>query len=298
MVTGPVSGSGQVGATGSTTLWTLTVPLPPDVPADTQAGVVIWTVTGRQAFFCAPVVAGVSTVTCTGTTTAPARQGATVVVYFSDTLQVQGTVQGPGPTSPSVAAALAQVQPSGHPGLPCASQVGAQCAASGAVQGSGTVSASMSWSLTATVPAGVAASVVPVAVVSTTAGLQAFPCAAVTAGAATVTCTGITAANARQSSAVTVVFGPGLTVAGTVTGPGGQAGLAGLGILPLLPPPPPPPILPPPPLLPVAPFSGAAPAVAAEVPVIPEAESAALVGAGLLAWAGLVALQRRRRSSR
>jgi hypothetical protein len=136
----------------------------------------------------------------------------------------------------------------------------------------------MRWDLTAVVPAGVAAAIVPLAVVSTTGGLQSFPCAAVVAGASSVACSGTTIRNALQGSTVTVVFAAGVTSTGTVSGPGAR---------PLLPPPPPFALLPPPAPLPVppaplAPFSIVAPAPAApEVPVIPEGDSLLLLALGL-----------------
>jgi CSLREA domain-containing protein len=203
------------------------------------------------------------------------------------------------PSSLSVGQAIAQVQPSGQTGQPCASQVGQTCQASGAIRGTGTVTSSMVWNLTANVPAGVAPGTVPVAVISTTAGLQGFPCTTVVAGAPTVTCAGTTSGNALQGSVVTVVFAPAVVAAGTVSGPGAAAGAgpgagAGAIVIPLLPPPPlillPPP---PPPLVPVAPLAiqprlGTPP----EVPVIPEAEPIVLVLAGLLGLAGLTRCRR------
>jgi hypothetical protein len=162
-----------------------------------------------------------------------------------------------GVTSLTLQQALALVAPSGQPGAPCASTPGQACTAGGAVRGTGTVSGSMVWTLTANVPAGVAAGVIPVAVFSTTQGLQGFPCAPVAVGAPTVSCVGVTAGNALQGSTVTVVFAPGVVVVGTVTGPAGAppapaAPAAGAGAAPLLPPAlvglaPPPPLLPPPP---------------------------------------------------
>jgi hypothetical protein len=159
----------------------------------------------------------------------------------------------------------------------------------------------MAWNLTATGPPGVAPGTVPVAVVSTTAGLQGFARTAVAAGAATVSCVGTTGANALQGSLVTVVFAPGVAAAGTVSGPGAAAAggaaravVAVVAVVPLLPPLPPLALPPPPlPLVPV-PLPGGLPGAAsqAEVPVIPEPEPAALLLAGL---AGMAALARWRR---
>jgi hypothetical protein len=192
--------------------------------------------------------------------------------------------------------AIALVQPSGQQGSPCASQIGQICQVAGTVRGSGTVSSSMTWSLTAAVPAGVAPGTVPVAVFSTTAGLQGFPCAPVAVGGGTVACIGTTAANALQGSVVTVVFAPGVVATGTVTGPGiGPGALGPVGGLPLLPPPPPI-LLPPPPspLVPIRPRVAASTANdTAGVPVVPEADTAVLILLGLL---GLLVASGRRHS--
>jgi CSLREA domain-containing protein len=234
-----------------------------------------------------------NTPTRTATPTSTLTPTSTATAIPTSTLPATPT---PTPTSLTAAQAIAQVAPSGQPGMPCADTPGQACQAAGAVHGAGTVAASMTWSLQATVTAGT----VPVAVFSTTAGLQGFPCAPVTVGAAAVNCVGVTAGNALQGSVVTVVFGPGVTTVGTVTGPGPRAKLgtlSGLGATPL---PPPPPILlppPPPPLvpLPTAPFSGTPRgAPPPEIPVVPEADSLLLIGASLAALAGLAALRRRR----
>jgi hypothetical protein len=198
-----------------------------------------------------------------------------------------------------VSQALALVHVSGQPGAVCADQPGQACQAREGVNGSGAVVGSMRWTLTATVPPGVAAGTVPVAVFSTTAGLQGFPCAAVVAGVATVACNGVTAANALQGSMVTVVFAPGVVAVGTVTGPGAGAGLARLGAagaLPLLPPPPPILLpLPPSPLVAIPPGAPRPAASPAGVPIIPEADTAALLLIGLVATIGA---RRWRRTSR
>jgi acid phosphatase len=187
-----------------------------------------------------------------------------------------------------------------------ATRLGDAVTVSGGVSGTGRVTASMSWSLSAQVPPGVPPGTVGHAVLSTTLGLEGFPCAAVAAGGRTVTCTGTTVGNALQGSQVVVVFLPGVTVAGTVSGPGPAPGAggtvpgavvpAGPAALPPLPPSPPllPPLLmPPPPLLPV----GGSGASSAEVPVIPEADSLPLLGAGLLALGALHRLRRPRRTA-
>jgi hypothetical protein len=136
-----------------------------------------------------------------------------------------------------------------------------------------------------------------VAVFSTTAGLQGFPCAPAIAGAASVSCMGTTGANALRGSVVTVVFAPGVTAVGSVTGPGGASGtgtLVATIAVPLLPPPPPillPPLLVPPiPLVPGAgPFSAPP-----EVPAIPEADTLLLLIGGLVLVAARASRRRRR----
>jgi hypothetical protein len=193
----------------------------------------------------------------------------------------------PTPRSLTVTEALSQaaatVANSGQPGVPSANTVGDRVTVSGAASGSGTVTASMAWSLTATVPAGVPAGTMPVAVFNTTQGLQGFACTAVVAGAPTVACTGTTAGNALQGSTVAVVFGPGVIALGTVNGPGPRGAGGAVG-LPLLPPPSPPVLMPlpgpammsAPPAPPVRPATGAA-----EVPVVPEADTWGLLAGGL-----------------
>lgn len=216
----------------------------------------------------------------------------------------------PTPSSLPVAQAIALVQPTGVLGTPCASQVGQICQVSGATRGTGTVAANMSWRLAATVPAGVTPGTVPVAVISTTAGLQGFPCSAVGSAGTSVSCVGTTAANARQGSIVTVVFAPGVTATGTVngTGPAGgstQSGGPAVLIAPLLPPPPPiavppapPPLVPPPmaPLLPPPLLAAAEPAPSLPgVPVVPEADSLPLLMVGLFGTFWMVQWRRRAR---
>jgi FtsP/CotA-like multicopper oxidase with cupredoxin domain len=252
-----------------------------------------------------------STVTATATPTATAAPASTATA--TPTGIITGT-PSPAPTptaavvltqsppSLSLQQAVALVQSSGQPGVPCAATLGQVCQVGGAVNGTGTVTGSMSWSLTARVPAGVAAGVVPFAVLSTTNGLQGFPCAPVVAGAPTLTCVGTTAANALLSSTATVVFAPGVIAVGTVTGPGGSAPPRPLPARALLPPPlvlPPPIVVPPPPsppLVPVLPppLPAVPPAVTVDagVPVIPEADTLLLAIAGLL---GIAACGRRSR---
>jgi hypothetical protein len=222
--------------------------------------------------------------TCIGTTSGAILQGAVITVRVplagGGSLDLTGVISGTGSPSLGLQQALALVQPSGQPGLPCAVVPGQACQVVGAVSGSGLVTGSMSWTLSAALPAGVAAGAVPVAVISTAGGVQGFPCGAAVAGATAVACTGTTSANALQGSLATVVFAAGVTAVGTVSG-------TEVAILPLAPPPP---InLPPPPPPPIVPFSPALPsgaptsgAGAQEVPLIPEADTLLLVAVGLL----------------
>jgi hypothetical protein len=143
----------------------------------------------------------------------------------------------------SVSQAIAKVGVTGQTGVPAAFLPGQTVTVTGQVQGTGRVTSSMTWNLTATVPAGVAAGSIPVAVISTTQGLQGFACAAVTAGATTVACNGTTAGNALAGSTVTVVFPNGATVTGTIINANNNI----VPPLPLIPPPPAPPLPPPPP---------------------------------------------------
>jgi hypothetical protein len=223
------------------------------------------------------------------------------VVAIAELIYGEPQAAGSGPTivfTPSatsvptltVQQAIARVTASGQPGIPAAAQVGQTVTVGGAVSGTGTVTGSMTWVLSATVPTGVTAGSVPVAVLSTTQGLQGFACAAIAAGAPSVACNGTTPGNALQGSTVTVVFPGGAIVTGTIAPRSGGGTL----VIPLLPPSllPPPPLVPPPPLLvPPPPLLGA-PAAGAplpEVPVIPEADSLWLLVVGLV---GVLAARR------
>jgi hypothetical protein len=212
----------------------------------------------------------------------------------------------PTPPRPSMSAAIAQVRATlgitGQANTPAATAVGERATVAGAVTGSGTVTGSMSWTLSAPVPAGVPAGAVPVAVLSTTLGLESYFCSQAPPGAARATCNGVTLGNGLQGSTVAVVFGPGLVATGTLSGAGaGQPAPALLAAAPLLPPPflvPPPPPPPPPPLsLPPVPAlaSPSAPGPRPEVPVIPEADPLNLLVLGLAALGGARALRSRRR---
>ena len=253
-------------------------------------GIFIPTTVGVESFGCTPVgtVVPFSTV-CTGTTRGDLVLNATVTVRFplvgGGTQDVPGTVTGQGGQPQNVQQAIASVAPSGLPGVPCGDVVGQTCQAVGPVQGLGAITGSVTWNLTATVPAGVAAGTVPVAVFSTTVGLEGFPCAAVAAGATTVACAVTTVGNVLLGSNVTVVFAPGTTSVGTVQGPGAIALQALASAPPPLPPPPPfiGPPLPPPPPAPVGlgvqtPSSLLMQPAYPGVPVVPEADSVLLLG--------------------
>lgn len=202
----------------------------------------------------------------------------------------------------------------GQAGVPAASQVGDTASVQGAVSGTGRVTASMTWTLTAQVPGGVAPGTVAHAVLSTHVDLEAFPCTPVLAGVPTVGCTGTTVGNALQNSRVVVVFARGVTAIGTVTGPGTPpapptgvgttapaTGAGAAAVLPLLPPlppvPPPLPLLPPPAPPFLLPPAVAPPGLAAtypEVPVIPEAETLALLAVGVAGLGALAGWRRQR----
>ncbi len=248
---------------------------------------------GVETFLCTPVGAVQPfATTCTATPVGTPLQGATVTVRFAligglATQDVTGIVNGPG-SGLTVAQAIALVPPSGQPGQPCAIGVGQACPVAGVVNGNGAVTGSMRWALTVPVPAGVAAGVVPVAVLSTTQGLQGFPCAPIVAGAGTVACVGTTAGNALAGSTATVVLAPGVTAVGIVNG---------TIAAPLLPPPPI--VLPPPPspLIPAPPAPFAAAAQAPGVPVVPEAGTLPLLGGALFALGGVWLARGRRRNA-
>jgi hypothetical protein len=253
-VAGGVTGNWTEGATHP---FFLTATGPALTAPGSTPTVFLPTTTGVESFPCTRVgPAAPFTTVCQGVTVGDLLQGATVTVRFAlfggGFLDVTGTVTGPGPASVTLAQAIASVTATGQQNTPCANRAGQTCQAAGGVNGPGSVTGSMRWTLTANVPVGVAPGIVPVAVFSTTQGIQGFPCAPVVAGVTTVACSGTTAGNALQGSTVTVVFAPGVTSTGTITGPGAAA-----VVIPVLPPPPPPPPLPPPPLLlPPPPFAG------------------------------------------
>jgi hypothetical protein len=193
------------------------------------------------------------------------------------------------PTSLTVQQAIALVAVSGPAGVACADTAPDSCTVTGPVNGNCTVIGSMRCTLTATVPAGVGTGTVPVAVLTTTQGLQGFTCTPVLVGTTTVTCTGTVPGNVLQGSNATVVFAPGVTGVGTVRGPGPRSATLVLPLLPpVLPPLPPPLRLPPQPML-SQPLGAQVPRVAPpapEVPVIPEADTLVLL-AGSLAGLGI-----------
>jgi len=106
----------------------------------TLAIAVFSTTAGLETIPCSAVAPGQATVSCTGTTTGTALLGSTVSVVFA-----------PGLTVPQ---ALAQVRTSGQPSVPCATRIGQGCPVTGQVSGSGVVTGSQTWTLSATVPAG------------------------------------------------------------------------------------------------------------------------------------------------
>ena len=69
-------------------------------------------------------------------------------------------------------------------------------------------------------PAGVAAGTVPIAVIPTINGPAGFACAPVPTPGGTVVCNGTTPGIGLQGATVNVVFGPGLTAAGILSGQG------------------------------------------------------------------------------
>lgn len=258
---GAVAGSWTRTSSGSGGAFSFSAVAPNGVAPSGTPAIFIPTTSGVESLACAALRAAPPfTTTCQGSTRGDALQGATVTVRFpvagGGTIDVASTLSGP--TAVGLGQALAQVSSSGLPGVPCAVSVGSRCTVAGAVSGAGTVGSTMAWTLTTIPPAGLAAGTAPVAVVSTTAGLQGFPCAALAAGSGTVTCTGTTTAYALQGSQVSIVFGPTFITTGTVLGPGAQPALWPFRLPPpplMLPPPPivlpPPP--PPPSLIPVSP---------------------------------------------
>jgi hypothetical protein len=107
-VSGSVSGTGRV--LGSMA-WMLTAPVPAGVAPGTVPVAVVATTAGLQGFLCAPVAAGVGTVSCVGTTAANALQGSTVVVVFGPGLIATGSVTGPGPRAAQALLALPLLPP-------------------------------------------------------------------------------------------------------------------------------------------------------------------------------------------
>jgi hypothetical protein len=188
------------------------------------------------------------------------QQGQPCAQFPGQTCQVTGAVQGTG-TLQGGAQGLG-IQGLGIPGLGVQGLGGVLGLGGlgigglqglGGIQGAGTATGPMSWTLTAASPVVVAPGIIPIAVISTTQGLQAFPCTAVAAGQTTVTCTGTTAGVALANSTVSVVFARAAIATGTVTAGLGGLGGANVPLLPPLPPLPPPPFPPLPPLPPPPP---------------------------------------------
>jgi hypothetical protein len=189
---------------------------------------------------------------------------------------------------------------SGEAGVACAGQVGETCAITGGTAGTWTKTGSGTLRLTATGPAGTAPGGLPRVFVPTTRGVESASCAPLpTLPPFTTTCTGTTVGDVLQRAIITVRFPlvgggtadvTGVLMGPAATGPGAGPLVVGMPAPPLLPPPPPvPPLsapLLPAPLVPLAPpFAPSAGAPRPEVPIIPEADSAALVLAGILALA-------------
>jgi hypothetical protein len=101
---------------------------------------ILSTTAGLETIFCSPVTSSLASTTCSGVTAGNALAGSTVSVVF-----------GPGLT---VEQALTHVRPSGQSGQACATIIGQTCSVSGQVNGSGSVAASMAWTVSATVPTG------------------------------------------------------------------------------------------------------------------------------------------------
>jgi plastocyanin len=287
----PISDCVELTVTGSFTVTGTVRGLPPGVapvlsiPVSDAAG----RSAGLRTVTCGPADA-TGTATCNATVAEPGvfpTAGALITATPGGTPQVTAVA-----TNNNVTQLLATLPVTGNG--PCALLVGDACQVVGAVSGSGQVIASMRWTLTVAagvVPAGAVAN----AFVPTTAGLQTFTCAAAVAGVGT-TCAGTTTGNGRQGGTISVFAGGVQVATGTIVGAGAAAAV-------VLPPPPPPllplPLLPPPPPAPLLPPPGLAPAfdrgVLPSVPIIPEAESAALVGYGLVVLAAGLALGRWRR---
>ncbi|HEY7060936.1 MAG TPA: hypothetical protein VII06_05605 [Chloroflexota bacterium] len=114
---GGVNGTGSV---ISSMRWNLTA----TVPAAAGPGVVpvaVFTTTTsppNEGFACSPVVVGVPTVTCSGTTVGNALQGSTVTVVFAPGVVVTGTITGPGAAAALAAAIPPPLPPPPPPPLP------------------------------------------------------------------------------------------------------------------------------------------------------------------------------------
>jgi CSLREA domain-containing protein len=213
-----------------------------------------------------------ATITPTPTSTATATITATLIVPAPATLAVIPSSNPPLLT--------------GQAGVPCATQVGQTCPITGAASGDWTKTGSGTFRVTANGPANTAPNGMPRIFLPSTAGVESFACAPLPAAPPfTAICTGVTAGDLLRGSLVTVRFPlagggavdvTGITVAAVVAVSGG------VRAVPLLPPSPPI-LLPPPPspLIPVPPLGGP-PAASPAVPVIPEADSLALLGAGLV----------------
>ena len=118
----------------------------------------------------------------------------------------------------------------GQAGAVCADTPGEACRGTGGgLTAVGSVTSSMQWTLHATLPAApFAGPGTPIAVFTTSGGIEGRPCLLVLAGAPApgvqVTCAATTAGIALQGSAVVLVFPGVLGAAGPVVGPAVVAG--------------------------------------------------------------------------
>jgi hypothetical protein len=115
-VAGQVSGQGIVAASMR---WTLTATVPAGVAAGTLPFAVFSTTVGQEGFACAPVGAGVTTVSCTGVTAGNALQGSTVTVVFGPGVSAVGNVTSAiGGTAGAVPPLLPPLPPAPVPPAP------------------------------------------------------------------------------------------------------------------------------------------------------------------------------------
>jgi hypothetical protein len=248
----------------------------------------------------------------------------TVPLTVMDSCGAWSTFVGRGPSGLTGSAPSAPQAPQPSPGLPSASgPTGAPEAAGRSAPAGGraaflpllptTVTPTPTPARGATGTATATATVTPTPAGSVSANPSQFAigiggrpeassCAALPAGCPGSTAAGVGQGAPNAAGAVASRSGLGLTAPQALgpVQPGGQHGVPWQAARPRLPPLPPAlPPLPPAPLVPVAPLPVVAPPAASvafpEVPTIPEADSLPLLGSGLTALAGLVALRALRR---